>query len=169
MNKIKQEQVKSKRLPIKIIFILSGIIIFGLLAYFIWIRFPSKAEKDAPVFSENAIRHEYSSKNMLGLKSITIDGDKYIYEFSAYKYFTRRKVDDLYRSNKIRADGSYEREIIGIIDHQIDDIDVFASGNSTYVVVVPEKGKGRYVGTELLFDKWYFNRRKKSIAVFFFF
>jgi len=164
MVKMETKNQAKKRL-FKIIIILSGIISLGLLAYFVWLRFPSKSEKDAPIFSENAVRYEYSSNNMLGLKSITIDGNKYIYEFSAYKYFTRRKVD-LFCSNNINADGYYDREIIGIIIHPIDDIDVFASGKSTYVVVVPEKGKGRYVGTELLFDKWYFNRRKKSIAVF---
>lgn len=174
-NKLKQRKVKTveiitkktklKKTVKRILIVIAIVIACGIISYIVYIRFPSKYEKDAPIFSANAIRHEYSSNNMLGLKAITIDGDKYIYEFSAYKYFTRRKVDDLYRSNKIRADGSYEREIIGIIDHQIDDIDVFASENSTYVVVVPEKGKGKYIGIELYFNKWYFNSRKKHITV----
>ena len=149
----------------KILIVIAIVIVCGFTAYIVYIRFPSKNEKDAPVFSANAIRHEYSSNNMLGLKSITIDGDKYIYEFSAYKYFTRRKVDDLYQSGTIKADGYYWREKTGIVIHQIDDIDVFVSGNMTYVIVVPEKGKGRYDATELFFDKKDTNSKKKGIFV----
>ena len=150
----------------KILIVIAIVIVCGFTAYIVYIRFPSKNEKDAPVFSANAIRHEYSSNNMLGLKSITIDGDKYIYEFSAYKYFTRRKVDDLYQSGTIKADGLYWEEKTEITRIPISNIDIYAAGNSTYVVIEPEKGQGKYGGVELFFNKWYFNSRKKSIGLF---
>ena len=165
MVKMETKNQAKKRL-FKIIIILSGIISLGLLAYFVWLRFPSKSEKDAPIFSENAVRYEYSSNNMLGLKAITIDGAKYIYEFSAYKYFTRRKVDGFKRSNTIKAEGYYWNERTGITEIPIDYIDIYACKNSIYIIVMPERGRGRYDGIELYYDKWYFNNKKKSISVF---
>ena len=43
-----------------------------------------------PKVSENAIKYKYNHNNMLMLKSITVDSDKVIYEFSSLnKYFSK--------------------------------------------------------------------------------
>lgn len=143
------------------VIIICGIVVAVGIAYILLFIRPFDEKREAPTYSENAIRYEYDDNNLLGLKSITIDGNRYIYEFTSYRYLNRWRVNSIKKTSFVR--GYYkasktESNIKGAVS-----FDLFYSGKLTYIIIEPEIAKGDFISFDLFF---YLSRR--SIGVEFF-
>ena len=148
-----------KKRKVAVIIICGIVVAVGIVYILLFIR-PFDEKREAPTYSENAIRYEYDDNNLLGLKAITIDNNKYIYEFSSYRYLNRWRV---HRINKYSyAEGWYRTKTDGDV-HGMVSFDLYYSGKSTYIIIEPEIGKGDFISFDVFF---YLSRRSIGVGFF---
>lgn len=96
-----------------------------------------------PKVSENAIKYKYNHNNMLMLKSITVDSDKVIYEFSSLNKYFNNNYAFKNKSNKtylelyyVENDPNHEG-----IKNTSKDFEIVSTITSNYLIVSFEQDK----------------------------
>lgn len=146
----------------KFIFALLSIILILLIACSVLLVVYLRRDKGIPSVSDNSIEYEYSPNNLLGLRKIIIDNNKYIYQFSSIKYLNKSRILK-YENNQSgeKAIGIFRNYETGEIEEvELKNIEIVNSCGKTYITVEPPKEKGDYLGMYL-----YFKTKRKRIEV----
>lgn len=142
-----------KKTKIIIGFIIGILIICAAITLIICLHLFGE-DTGAPEISESAIQYGFRNNNLLGLSKISIDENKYIYEFSSNKYLNSSKIHDFINSNsEKKAIGLFrENESGEIIEKILKDVEIIKFGGKSYIIVRPDSENGEYIGIYLFFN-----------------
>lgn len=143
--------MKKKHVYISIcLFFLLQIILFFLIFNLLQYERPQITLE----LSSNAMEYKVNNNNLLGLKRIIIEDEKYIYEFSSNKFFTKKRVNQINNSEYTSIIGLFEdKKKDEYKEISIPNFKLYNSGFNTYLIINSKMDNYEYTGIHLYYDK----------------
>ncbi|MBP5565796.1 MAG: hypothetical protein J6X45_08780, partial [Lachnospiraceae bacterium] len=143
--------MKKKHIYISIcLFFLLQIILFFLIFNLLQYERPPITLE----LSSNAMEYKVNNNNLLGLKRIIIEDEKYIYEFSSNKFFTKKRVNQINNSEYTSIIGLFEdKKKDEYKEISLSNFKLYNSGFNTYLIINSKMDNYEYTGIHLYYDK----------------